>query len=149
MLCLLLQAGCDITFKRKSAAPESVKITAEQSESIKQSKDSSSNKEKKSEKNLRRFSEHDIKLITVYYSSEINAQVLDDMLKHTWVNSKIDEKLTVGESIPADVQIIPLPLELEKILSPLTQYALRVQVGKRVIMMDVKSRRILDVIKIN
>jgi hypothetical protein len=153
MVCLLLQIGCDLTLKRKSTISESTHEStpgeiSEQRDSGKPSKESAVQKEDTTEKTTRLFSEHDIEVISLYYKNEANAQVLDDMLQQTWVNNKIEDKITVGESIPPDVQVMPLPLELEKILSPLSRYALRVQVGKRVIMMDIKSRRILDVIKL-
>ena len=43
---------------------------------------------------------------------------------------------------------MPLPIELEKRLPSLSLRVIRVQVGTRVILMDVKSRQILDIIKI-
>lgn len=146
--CLVLQAGCEVTFKRKSPAVDSAQAVSQKSESMEQNDEASLTKGKPSEKPARAFNERDIKLITLYYANEGNAQVLDDMVKQTWVNNKIESQLTVNEAIPSDVQVMPLPLDLEKILSPLSAYALRVQVGKRVMIMDIKSRRILDVIKL-
>ena len=162
--CLVIQTGCDITFKRKSES-ESSGAEARKSKSDQDLKDKTASKEKKETekksvviskkaddkkpgKSRAIFSRNDEKLITLYYTDEGNAKILDDMVKHTWITKKRAKKLTTTERIPNDVQVMPLPLELEKILSPLPRYAIRVQIGKRVIIMDIKSRRILDVIKI-
>lgn len=139
---LLLQTGCKLTLKKKSD-PDAVTQTEETS--VEAKTDSKSAKKKKP---VPLFTEHDTKLITLYYSNEGNAQVLEDIVKQTAVSDKVAARLKTNEIIPKDVLVVPLPLELEKILSPQPAYDLRVQVGKHVIMMDIKSRRILDVIKL-
>ena len=139
---LLLQSGCKIALKRKSN-PDTATSPAEMSAAAE--KDSKSSKAKKTS---RVFTQRDAQLIALYYSNEGNAQVLDDIVKQTSVSSRVQGKLKMNEIIPNDVQVVPLPLELEKILSLLSGYDLRVQVGKRVMLMDIKSRRILDVIRL-
>ena len=139
---LLLQSGCNITFKRNSNQDD----VAQSSEISAASKMYSKSSQEKIP--LHAFTHRDIKLIALYYSKEGNAQALSDIIKQTSVNSKIQSKLKKNEIIPNDVLVIPLPLGLEKILSPLSGYELRVQVGKRVMLIDIKSRRILDVIKL-
>jgi hypothetical protein len=139
---LLLQSGCKIALKRKSD-PGAATQSSEMSRAAE--KDSKSSKDKKT---ARVFTQRDTKLIALYYSNEGNAQVLDDIVKQTSVSSEVQDKLKINQIIPNGVQVVPLPLELEKMLSPLSGYDLRVQVGKRVMIMDIKSRRILDVIKL-
>ena len=70
------------------------------------------------------------------------------MVTHSHVSNKQEEKLVINAFIPGDVQVIPLPLKLEQKLSSLPMHLIRVQVGKQVIIMNVKSRQILDIIKI-
>lgn len=127
---ILLQTGCDITFKKKTTSDE-----AHKSDSVKaNSKYKAVNK--------------DTHIINTFYSDEANAVIRKDMISHTAVSKKQEKKLVVGKTIPRDIQVMPLPLELEKRLSALSLNTLRVQVGTRIILMDVKSRQILVVIKI-
>ena len=142
--CLIFQYGCDISLKRKDknhkvmAPTETNKVDASQA-SKKAAKKVSSNHKMKSS---------DLNTITSYYSDIVNATIRKDMISHTEVSKKQAKKLVVGKIIPHKIQVVPLPLELEKKLSSLLLHQIRVQVGVRVILMDVKSRRILDVIKI-
>lgn len=136
---LILIAGCDITFKRKSKS-----VTASQVEITQPEKDTK-DENNKSELSFR---SKDTQLIKLYYSDKANAAILKDMSTHTRLSKKQANKLTESKHIANNIQVMPLPLELERMLSPLPRYALRVQIGKRVILMNVNSRRILDIIKI-
>jgi len=71
-----------------------------------------------------------------------------DMISHTKISKRQAEKLKIGRIIPREIQVMPLPIALEKILPSLSLHVIRVQVGTRVILMNVKSRQILDIIKI-
>jgi len=136
--CLILQSGCDITFKRK--------VTPNEATSVEMSPD-----EKKSDKKVllkRTVGNKDSDIIISYYADAANATIRKDMITHTEVSKKQAKKLVVGKIIPRDIQIMPLPLALERILSALPLDVIRVQVGTRVILMNVKSRLILEVINI-
>lgn len=140
--CLIIISGCDISLKRKNTAAADSKVAM--SHTVIESKVKSSSNTSVNAKAS--FSKMDSKLIALYYADESNAIILNDMAKQTFVSKKQAKKLVVSKNISNKIQVIPLPLELEKILSPLPRYTLRVQVGKRVILMDVKSRQILDMI---
>jgi len=136
--CLILQSGCDITFKRKVNPNEAAPVEM-------------SPNDKKSDKKVllkRTVGNKDSDIIISYYADATNATIRKDMITHTEVSKKQAKKLVVGKIIPRDIQIMPLPLALERILSALPLDVIRVQVGTRVILMNVKSRQILEVINI-
>lgn len=142
--CLIFQFGCGIKFKRKST-----QATEKPVEMIEYEKLSSKEKEDEgAPKKYTLFTEKDSHIITSYYSDKANAIIRHDMIMQTKTSIKQEEKLVVNEYIPRDIQVIPLPLKLEKMLSSLPLDLLRVHVGNRVIVMNVKSRQILDIIKI-
>jgi len=150
-ISLILLAGCDIALKRKSESnpdyqAEMRKQIAEDEKNGKNKKSKSKNSEPVKARAI--FSDRDTKLIKLYYGDESKSSILKDMIKHTWVSEKQAKNLTVTKRISNDIQVMPLPLELEKILSPLPRYSIRVQVGKNVIIMDIKSRRIIDIVKL-
>ena len=70
------------------------------------------------------------------------------MIRHGRLSKEQKKLLAIGNIISHDIQVIPLPLKLERLLSPLPLNVLRVQVDTRVILMNVKLRKILDVITI-
>lgn len=142
--CMVFQASCDITFKRKVANTEDAHVEMSEHKNI-SSKD---NTRKKYNKSGTVFSKKDSHLIVLYYSDIANAIIRKDMITHTKTSEKQEKKLVRNKKIPRDIQVMPLPLKLEKTLSPLPLHMLRVQVGTRVILMNVKLRRILDIIKI-
>lgn len=150
LICIILITGCDIAFKRKTnnASDSQAAMNHPNIDTV----NTVSSKKNKSEKNKvetkASFSERDSKLIALYYADKSNAVIVEDMVKQTYISDKQAKKLVISERIPNNTQVMPLPLELEKMLSPLPRYNLRVQVGKHVILMDVKSRQILDMIKI-
>lgn len=135
--CLLFQSGCDITFK-KQATNKAV--------SFEKSKDN-----KKTDKNVSEKSNvgnKDFDIIISYYSDKANANIRKDIITHTEISEQQAKKLVVGKIIPREIQVMPLPLALERILTRLPLHVIRVQVGTRVIYMYVKSRKILEIIKI-
>ena len=136
--CVVFLASCDVTFKRKSADADTIPV------SMGKHKKSISNK---SERKVA-FNRKDLHIINSYYADNSNAIIRKDMMMHTELSKEQNNKLVIGNLIPRDVQVIPLPLKLERILSALPLHFLRVQVGEKVILMNVKSRKILDVIKI-
>lgn len=146
--CLFFQMGCEIQFKRKST-----EATEKPDEMIEFEKLSSKEKEKEkvkkdTPKNDIQFGEKDLHIITLYYSDKANAIIRDDMIMQTKTSVKQEKNLVINAFIPRDVQVVPLPLKLERMLSSLPLNLLRVQVGNRVVIMNVKSRQILDIIKI-
>ena len=136
--CLIFQAGCNITFKRKETHNETAPVGMNQEDN-------------KSDKNVsvkNKGSNKDFNIIISYYSAPANATIRKDMITHTEISKKQEKKLVVGKIIPRGIQVMPLPLALEKNLSQLPLHVIRVQVGIRVIFMNVKSRKILEIIKI-
>lgn len=143
LLCsFLLQASCDITFKRNNMpmATESENITLDkvQKENQPTSKKSSHGIQNKS----------DTEIISSYYADPTNEIIRKDMISYTSISKKQQALLVVGKIIPRDFQVVPLPLILERHLSPLPLDAIRVQVGANIILMNVKTRQILDLVKI-
>ena len=143
IVCLLFQTGCGLKFKKKSES-----ITAAQPEINTTSRQISNKERKDLVKSGNAFSIEDIQQITSYYSDKANARIKQDMMSHTKLTSKQRNKLMVNEIISRDVQIIPLPLNLERTLTSLPLNVLRVHAGSRVMLINVKSRKILDIIKI-
>ena len=144
--CLIFQMGCAIQFKRKTTP-----TTEKPAEMIEFEKLSSKEKEKVKKdtpKNNIQFGEKDLHIITLYYSDKANALIRDDMIMETKTSVKQEKNLVINAYIPRDLQVVPLPLKLERMLSSLPLNLLRVQVGNRVVIMNVKSRQILDIIKI-
>lgn len=136
--CLLFQSGCDITLKKQATNNKSV--------SFEKSKDN-----KKTDKNVSEKSNvgnKDFDIIISYYSDKANANIRKDIITHTEISEQQAKKMVVGKIIPRDIQVMPLPLMLERILTRLPLHVIRVQVGTRVIYMNVKSRKILEIIKI-
>lgn len=144
--CLIFQYGCGIKFKRKSVQTEDKPVEMQQYDRslVKTPVVATNDKMAPTDK----FSESDAALITAYYADEANRVIRDDMIVHTRLTDKQEEKLGVTAFIPSDVQVMPLPLKLERKLSALPLDLIRVHVGTRVIIMNVKSRQILDIIKI-
>lgn len=130
--------SCDITFKRKTAVNSGI-----QERPV--SKKENTNNTSKSEFS---FSKKDAHIISSYFSDIANAKIRDDMILHSALSKNNTNKIIVGEIIPYDIQVMPLPLKLERILSPLPLYMIRVLVGKNVFIMNVNSRRIVALIKI-
>ena len=165
LICLIGTGvtGCDITFKRKSdaepdkstkpAAPLAAtdqqtsatgqKTTAEKPVATEQKKDST-----KRPKIVSGFSEQDRKTIGLFYTSPANAKVLDDIIEHTQVSAVVQNKLSTDSVIPNSVQLFPLPLELEKQLIPLPLHLMRVQIEKKILLIDIKTRFILDSVEL-
>lgn len=144
--CILFLVSCSgVTFKRKThdAAVKQGDII-EYNKSTK----SLSSENNKPTNSGGLFSEQDSQIITSYYIDKANSIIRRDMITHTKVSKEQESKLVINENIPRDIQVMPLPLLLEKNLSPLPLDMLRVQVGTYVILMNVKSRRILAIIKI-
>ena len=145
--CLMFQYGCALKFKRKSPPPLNDK-PVEMIQYEKQSEKKVEEKDKGKPHSPEKFTDKDTQLISSYYADQANHIIRQDMIAHTAVTKKQEEKLVVNEYIPRDLQIIPLPLSLERSLSPLPLHLIRVHIGKRIIIMNVKSRQILDIIKI-
>ncbi len=129
----VLQAGCKITFKRKNMQQDNVVVNE---------------KGEKEEIRSDRFSSKDKKTISNYFQREAHKVIREDMLAYTKISNKQKARLVRDEVIPRDIQVMPLPLELNRKLSELPVSMLRVMVADRVILMNVKTRRILDVFKI-
>jgi hypothetical protein len=135
--CIIIQVSCGITFKRKSVNNEDAMVETSKSMDATQ-------------KIVSRalFSKKDTETIALYYSDLANEIIRRGMIRHTTLSKKQKKNLTAGKFIPVDIQVIPLPLTLERTLSSLSLHYLRVQVGTYVILMNAKSRKILDIITI-
>ena len=142
--CLVFQYGCGLKFKRKTAQ------TTDKPVEMIQYENGSSKQAEEKDKVLApgQFSERDSQLISSYYADKSNQVSRQDMIAHTRLSKKQEEKLAINEYIPTDLQVMPLPLSLERILSSLPLDLIRVHIGKRIIIMNVKSRQILDIIEI-
>lgn len=143
--CIIFQVSCDITFKRKvkKEVEDALIIIDEQLKSTKKT-----DKDKVVLKSGSAFSNSDLKIIASYYLDKTNSKIRKDMIMHTKISREQIKKLVVDEYVPKDVQVMPLPLKLNRKLSTLPLDILRVQIGTHVILMNVKTRRILDIIKI-
>lgn len=143
MLCALVGlSACDITFKKKYS--KSAKDIADLRIKAKSPK--------KYQKILEQrrgeaFSQKDKKLISLYYNDKANANIMSKAVSLTPVTKKEDSELKISHHLAPHIQVIPLPLELENILTKLPRQVLRVQVARNIILMNVKTRKIIDIIK--
>ena len=108
--CLILQYGCAIKFKRKT--PQTADKPVEVIQFEKLSAKAKNVDEKDKVKSPDKFTERDSQLITSYYLDKSNQVIRQDMIAHTKLSPKQEDKLVVNEYIPRDVQVIPLPLKL-------------------------------------
>ena len=135
---VIFMTGCDITFKRKNADVNAIPVNMEKQNKGKRSKSV----------NKGAFNKKDSHIIHSDYADSSNAIIRNDMIAQTRLSKEQNKNIVIENIIPRDVQVIPLPLKLERILSALPLQFLRVQAGENVILMNVKTRKILDVIKI-
>jgi len=84
-----------------------------------------------------RFSDNDRAVIEGYYKNSASRQK---------AKSSALAKLAKGNSLPSGIQGEPLPRELEQKLSLLPYSYVRVRVGQDVVLMDKKTRVIVDVV---
>ena len=138
---VIFLTACDITFKRKGTDVDAIPVNME-----KQNKGKISIKSKTVNKGV--FNKKDSHIINSFYADNSNEKIRKDMIMQTKLSKEQNSKLVIGNIIPRDVQVIPLPLKLERILSALPLQYLRVQIGENVILMNVKSRKISDLIKL-
>mgnify|MGYP007065675680 CR=1 FL=1 len=143
---LFFLQGCDLTFKRKTSSGvpgkvEMAKETGSPTKSNKPVKNIHVNK-----KSVTHFRDDDIQRIREFYKE--NTQTRDDMIAYSKLSKKQKNSLVVNGVVKHDIQIIPLPLKLKEMLSPLPMNLLRVHAGDKVILMNVNSRRIIDIIKL-
>ena len=139
---IIFLTSCDITFKRKMAIDSGVQVKTNSQ------KENMDNAPKVKPETEFTFSKQDAHIISSYFSDEANAKIRSDMVLHSAISNNKKNKIIVGEVIPHNLQVMPLPLKLERILSPLPLYMIRVLVGTNVIIMNVNSRRIVALIKI-
>ena len=142
--CLIFQMGCGLKLKRKVTQPQDNQVEMLEHKAL-LSKEVSADESSESGP---RFGEKDSQLISLYFKDKTNAIVRHDMMMSTQVSKQQEKTLVVGEFIARGIQVMPLPLKLERMLSSLSLHLLRVQVADNVILMNVKSRKILDIIKI-
>lgn len=148
MTTLFFQQGCDVTFKRKSSADSDTKDKMDKRTRDSINLNDSIDSEKVNNKSGAHFSKQDSQIIVGFYKDKANSQIRKDMSMHSKLSKKQKNKLVIGGLLNRDIQVMPLPLKLQSILSSLPLNFLRVQVGEQVILMNVKSRQILDIIKI-
>ena len=174
LVFLVIQAGCDITFKKKynrgeefnkekaeQRAKSVKKVTAEKISSVKEfqveekfveeetkEEELSASKENIKEKSHITFTDLEKEIIRTYFNDRANNRILHYAVKRSPISKKQNEKLRVFNYIPSDIQIVPLPIRLDNKLSQIPLSLLRVQVGKNIILMKVNSRKILDIVKL-
>lgn len=141
--CLIFMVGCKLTLKQKDKNHKTDSVKMNSLETHHKNKNVTSNSS-----STRVMNSNELNIIAAYYSDEANATIRKDMISHTQISKEDAKRLQVGKIIPREIQVMPLPIELEKRLPSLLLNVIRVQVGIRVIIMDVKTRRILDIIKI-
>ena len=141
LACLIFQSGCDITFKRKNNNHQMTSVEMSQNNEHVDEEDNAT------EEGMSVF-DRDNNTIISFYADPANAIIRKDMRKHAKVTKNQEKKLVVGKTIPRNIQVVPLPMQLERILSPLPLQLIRVQACMQVMVMDVKSRKILTVIRI-
>lgn len=138
---IFLLASCDITFKRASESATGFKTVPSEEQQANKALTKEEQKQRKRWKN-------DFLIIKSYYADVENRTIRKDMLSHTTISKKQEKNLVAGKTVPRDVQVMPLPMILERKLSTLPLDIIRVQVGTHVVLMKVKSRQIIDVVKI-
>ena len=146
--CIIFQSACDITFKKKSSdelMTPGVINEHNMNNALQAKKDK---KDKKIVHSNAGFNNNDAKIITSFYSNANNAIIRKDMIMHTELSKKQEKSIRVNKIIPRDIQVVPLPINLEKSLSPLALHLIRVQIGSYVVVMNVKNRMILAMINI-
>ena len=152
LLCLLLtQAGCDITLKKKYS--EKGNTTIENTKMghkviIKKKAPGMIQKEYEQREVLKAFTRKDKAIITAYYKNNEATAILHYANKHSPLDKKQEKELLISKSIPQNIQLIPLPLDLDKHLTEIPASVLRVQVSNNIILMDVRTRNIIDIIKL-
>lgn len=146
--CLIFQYGCALKLKKKSPLPAEKPVEIIQYEKQASEEVSGKDNDEEKVKSPDKFTDKDTRLISSYYADKANQVIRQDMIAHTRLSQKQEEKLVVNEYIPRDLKVIPLPLILERSLSSLPLHLIRVHISKRIIIMNVKSRQILDIIKI-
>lgn len=143
MLCALIGlSACNMTFKKKYNKSEKeisdLRIKATSPKKYQQLLE---------QQQGQGFSQKDKKLINLYYKDKANANTMSKAASLTPVSKKEDSQLKISHHLPPHIQVVPLPLELEKILGKLPRQVLRVQVARNIILMNVKTRKIIDIIK--
>lgn len=147
LVCIIFQVSCGVTFKRKTTATAQHEMS-ESNYKAKEHVPLNDDEKKEAVKDGELFNENDSQIIASYYANISNTIIRQNMIAQTKTSKDEENKLVAGEYIPRTTQVIPLPLSLERMLSSLPLHVLRVHVGSNVILMNVKSRRILDIIKI-
>jgi len=150
-LCgLLFTTACDITFKKKSnnetPSYNASTVSEPDTKSAKDTKPTKTQTDKVVTKLS--FTAIDKEIIQRYYKDKTNTIIAKNMSTHSESTKKQVKKLKISSHIARSIQVVPLPLELERILTTLPRFALRVQVNNKIILMDVSSREILDIITI-
>jgi len=128
LIFLVMQAGCDMSFKRKYNVNEQLDNGKEKSDTV--------------------FSEPEKEIIRTYFKDRSNNRILHYAIKRSPISKKQSAKLVVSNYIPRDIQVVPLPIRLDNKLRQIPLSLLRVQVGKNIILMKVNSRKILDIVKL-
>ena len=92
-----------------------------------------------------RFSDHDRALIHDYYeeSRRRHNGLPPGLAKR---NGSLPPGLAKREKLPPGLQYEPLPHDLDRRLAPLPSSYIRVRVGRDIVLMDRKTRVLLDVI---
>ncbi len=131
---VFLLSACNITFKRKSAPKK------DEARVLVKTKDG--------KKMFIGFPVKDIAAIRLYFKDKAHAQILSDMQSYMKLTKKQKKQLKKNNILSSDIQVMPLPLELERKLVKLPVSQLRVMVGNYVLLLQVKSRRILELIEL-
>lgn len=139
----LFSSGCDITFKRKSSDASSSSSSARQHTTT-----AGNNGVALSKEPGRFFSKTDKQVISEFFNAG-NEQILLDNHGLTKTSDDLRKQIRIGARLPATIQLLPLPLALEGKLTPAKGSLIRIQVEYNIILLDIRSRIIMDMFKLN
>ncbi|WP_096461379.1 hypothetical protein [Sulfurifustis variabilis] len=89
------------------------------------------------------FSRHDRAVIEQYYRGAHQRGLPPGLAKR---NGALPPGLAKRDVLPPGLSTVPLPVELERQLTPLPAVYVRVRIGNDIVLMDRKTRVVFDVI---
>ena len=90
-----------------------------------------------------RFTDVDRETIKTYYERFTHPP---ELLDPDALAPSLEERLAISASVPPETAAMPLPVELQQSLSSLPPGYERFRIGSEVVLMDVRTRQVVDVI---
>ncbi len=90
-----------------------------------------------------RFSDDDRALIREYYS---RFEFPPDLQDPDALALDLEQRIELSATLPPDIAAFPLPLELHQQLGPLPPGYARFRTGQDVVLMDVRTRQVVDLV---